>query len=213
MKHLLLALSLIISTIAPAIGTEMPKKLRGLWCQDKARQLSALVSTGIYVRCRTASDMQAKIDVVDDGFHDGGTIDCDLIAITSNGNRFIVRANCSNNDTVSSPKEILLQRWRLFNNGRQLEVSNLKQTTEYRHGVSFTIPNGTNMCDEPGDYKESGKACNTAKQVWSVRLWGEPREGWCLIVHWAGVPNKPDLEMAVWKGWVDCKDLIPTSTQ
>ena len=42
--------------------------------------------------------------------------------------------------------------------------------TEYRHGVSFTR---------------------------------------CLIVHWAGVPNKPDLEMAVWKGWVDCKDLIP----
>src|SRR4051795_4862878 len=81
--------------------------------------------------------------------------------------------------------------------------------TEYRHGVSFTIPHGTNMCDEPGDYKESGKACNTSKQVWSVRLWGEPREGWCLIVHWAGVPNKRDLEMAVWKGWVDCKDLMP----
>ena len=90
-----------------------------------------------------------------------------------------------------------------------LQMNQLKQTAEYRHGVSFTIPHGTNMCDEPGDYKESGKACNTAKQVWTVRLWGEPREGWCLIVHWAGVPNKPDLEMAVWKSWVDCKDLIP----
>ena len=90
-----------------------------------------------------------------------------------------------------------------------LQMNQLKQTAEYRHGVSFTIPHGTNMCDEPGDYKESGKACNTAKQVWTVRLWGEPREGWCLIVHWAGVPNKPDLWMAVWKRWVDCKDLIP----
>ena len=90
-----------------------------------------------------------------------------------------------------------------------LQMNQLKQTAEYRHGVSFTIPHGTNMCDEPGDYKESGKACNTAKQAWTVRLWGEPREGWCLIVHWAGVPNKPDLEMAVWKSWVDCKDLIP----
>ena len=88
-------------------------------------------------------------------------------------------------------------------------MNNLKQTAEYRHGVSFTIPHGTNMCGEPGDYKKSGKACNTAKQVWTVRLWGEPREGWCLTVHWAGVPNKPDLEMAVWKSWVDCKDLIP----
>jgi hypothetical protein len=73
---------------------------------------------------------------------------------------------------------------------------------EYRHGVSFTISHGTN-------YKESGKACNIAKQGWTVRLWGEPREGWCLIVHWAEIPNKPDLWMAVWKRWVDCKDLIP----
>ena len=94
-----------------------------------------------------------------------------------------------------------------------LQMNQLKQTAEYRHGVSFTIPHGTNMCDEPGDYKESGKACNTAKQVWTVRLWGEPREGWCLIVHWAGVPNKPDLEMAVWKSWVDCKDLIPIANE
>jgi hypothetical protein len=94
-----------------------------------------------------------------------------------------------------------------------LQMNQLKQTAEYRHGVSFRIPHGTNMCDEPGDYKESGKACNTAKQVWTVRLWGEPREGWCLIVHWAGVPNKPDLWMAVWKGWVDCKDLIPIANE
>jgi hypothetical protein len=94
-----------------------------------------------------------------------------------------------------------------------LQMNQLKQTAEYRHGVSFTIPHGTNMCDEPGDYKESGKACNTAKQVWTVRLWGEPREGWCLIVHWAGVPNKPDLEMAVWKSWVDCKDLISIANE
>jgi hypothetical protein len=94
-----------------------------------------------------------------------------------------------------------------------LQMNQLKQTAEYRHGVSFKIPHGTNMCDEPGDYKESGKACNTAKQVWTVRLWGEPREDWCLIVHWAGVPNKPDLEMAVWKSWVDCKDLIPIANE
>ena len=77
-----------------------------------------------------------------------------------------------------------------------LQMNQLKQTAEYRHGVSFRIPHGTNICDEPGDYKKSGKACNRAKQVWTVRLWGESREDWCLIVHWAGVPNKPDL------GWL-----------
>ena len=31
-----------------------------------------------------------------------------------------------------------------------LQMNQIKQTAEYRHGVSFTIPHGTNMCDEPG---------------------------------------------------------------
>jgi hypothetical protein len=73
-------------------------------------------------------------------------------------------------------------------------------------GASFTIPRGTAMCDEPGDDKGPGKACNTAKQVWTVKLWGEPREGWCLIVHWID-SGKPGYKLAAWKAWVDCKDL------
>jgi hypothetical protein len=49
---------------------------------------------------------------------------CKLLAITSKGNgRFVVRARC----TGEVEKEHVLQRWRLFNSGRRLEIRDIAQ--------------------------------------------------------------------------------------
>ena len=80
---------------------------------------------------------------------------------------------------------------------------------EYRHGDEFTFPRGTSLCQAPGSKEEPPEACDTEREPQVVRLWGDPREGYCLVVRWDAIPSKPGYWIAVWKAWVDCKDLIP----
>ena len=80
----------------------------------------------------------------------------------------------------------------------------------YRDGDPFTLPGGTLMCEAPGGDEEPPEACDTAREAQMVNLWGKPREGWCLVVHWIDT-GKPGYYAAAWKAWVDCKNLLPAS--
>ena len=166
-------LSVAILAAAPAIGSasaaEMPKELRGIWCEelgiderypagsaarthiiyglcrlatdgDEAINLdarlrgvrcmnSSAVQKQKHIRpCRYPTDADGAIMVDARGYsHDMVGTDCKLLAITSKGNgRFVVRTHCHGGELASERGHVELQRWRLFNSGRRLEIRNAK---------------------------------------------------------------------------------------
>lgn len=125
-------LSVAILAAAPAIGSasaaEMPKELRGTWCyRDGTAQ------EDIYRRCRVA-DSEAAMSVSARKFFVGeGMLCTPPLAITSYSGGYFVRARCYDTDTgfiefisKDTPSRVVLQRWRLFNNGRRLEIRDAK---------------------------------------------------------------------------------------
>jgi hypothetical protein len=219
MKYLLAIAALLAVSIAPAAGELVPlprprpftatmdaaTQYRGLWC-------SVPKTSAQYYHCRRATDegyleiRGARINLFE------GEFDCRIngVASTAKGHRLYVRCG----DVALVKVDLSLDaRGRLhFRNEEEpvrwapTPARPVSHAPEYRHGDSFTLPFGTLMCEVAGGKGQPPEACRTAREVQIVKLWGEPREDWCLIVHWID-SGKPGLSVAAWKAWVLCESL------
>ena len=156
-----------------------------------------------YHHCRRATD-EDYLEIRGDRINlFEGEFDCRIngVASIAKGHRLHVRCR----DIALVKVDLWLDaRGRLHLNER--EPVSVSHATEYRHGDSFKLPFGTLMCEVPGGNGQPSEACRTAREAQIVNLWGEPRENWCLIVHWIG-SGKPGLSVAAWKAWVLCESL------
>jgi tetratricopeptide (TPR) repeat protein len=121
MKTLLFA-ALLVTLASTAHAVEMPKELRGIWC-GRAQG---------YVRCRKA-DSEDNLYIRARRFWAGEGTACTLLAITlESSGHFLVRAHCTYGEGTSSGPA--LERWRLFNGGRQLEITAVNANVHGRAG-------------------------------------------------------------------------------
>jgi hypothetical protein len=101
-----------------AFGAEpkMPKDLRGTWCAvgDTGR------SPSIYRRCRQYGGEQDWI--VDARGMSNGEVGCKPRSIVLDGNGYRINMRCVNYVGSSRDESRTSERWRLFNNGRRLEM-------------------------------------------------------------------------------------------
>ena len=200
-KAIILALCLILascqiplrSASAQSAGeaTEVPAQYRGLWCEAR---------DGMYYRCREATSESSRL-IRRDGFNITEEGDCRVSAVTPIAKGHRLRMRCTGSDLP----ELVDVNLRLLARGR-LHFGEARAA--YRDGDPFKLPRGTLMCEAPGGDEEPPEACDTAREAQVVNLWGKPREGWCLIVHWID-SGKPGYYAAAWKAWVDCKNLLP----
>jgi hypothetical protein len=111
-----------------ANAVEMPKELRGIWCSKEY-----MAQKTIYRRCRVANGE----DVVAVGAYKFSMAEATFctppLAITSYSGGYFVRARCYNTDASAfiskdTPSSVVLQQWRLFKNGRRLEIRVLEET-------------------------------------------------------------------------------------
>jgi hypothetical protein len=133
-RFLISAATLLALTAVAASAAEMPKELRGVWC--------ATAQENIYRSCREA-DSEDNLDVSASKFYVAEGTECVPLSITRNtSGHFVVRASCTFNDGARSGR--VLQRWRLFNSGRRLEIrdantgpSGIEPT---KIGIERTVP-------------------------------------------------------------------------
>ena len=113
MRPRLLALAAMLACWSGgAFGAEMPKELRGAWCGTAQEK--------IYRRCRKA-DSEDNLDITARKFYVAEGTQCVPLA---NSGHFVVRASCTFDEGVRSGR--VLERWRLFNSGRRLEIRDAK---------------------------------------------------------------------------------------
>jgi hypothetical protein len=122
MKTLLFA-ALLFTLASTAHAVEMPKELRGIWC---AKELTA--QKEIYARCHKA-DGEDTLGVDARKFFPAEETVCAPLAIMSNNGGYFVQAHCRGQHESDwngrAPK-----RWRLFNGGRQLEITAVNEAEQ-----------------------------------------------------------------------------------
>ena len=114
------ALSLIILAAAPAIGAEMPKKLRGTWCDVPTKDNKA-----IHRRCRQVEGEAGFI--IHARRISTPESECAVHSVVLDGKTYRVNGHCCYRGTSDKCHDDndtwpLSERYRLFNNGRRLEV-------------------------------------------------------------------------------------------
>jgi hypothetical protein len=126
MKDIAIALGILITTtaIGSTSAAEIPKELRGYWCANKPGWTSwPDGSVGTYRRCRfPITDAEDAFGVfAREWSHEMADGICKPLRVTPYGNgHFVIRAHCNAEDTSIPFRPV--QRWRLFNSGRRLEI-------------------------------------------------------------------------------------------
>lgn len=97
----------------PASAAEMPKELRGTWCAKEPPNQT-------YARCRQYGGEQDLM--VDARGMSNGEVGCKPRSIVLDGNGYRIIMRCVRFVASSGDEWSTSERWRLFNNGRRLEI-------------------------------------------------------------------------------------------